>query len=65
MLFSPIVYIYFIQKESIGESMKENRNIRLQPVLLMMVILAVILAAILMYTGYETSRSYHQMQEAT
>ncbi len=45
--------------------MKENKNIRLQPVLLMMVILAVILAAILMYTGYETRTSYHQMQEAT
>lgn len=45
--------------------MKENKNIRLQPVLLMMAILALILAGILMYTGYETRTSYNEMQEAT
>ncbi len=44
--------------------MKENKNIRLQPLLLAMVALALILAAVLVYVGFETRASYHEMQDA-
>ncbi len=45
--------------------MKENSVIRLQPVLLLMVILAAALVGILLFAGYETKASYLQMQEAS
>ena len=44
--------------------MKENKNIRLQPMLLAMVVLAIVLAGVLIYAGLETRASYNQMQEA-
>ena len=44
--------------------MKETKNIRLQPLLLAMVVLAIVLAAVLIYAGLETRASYNQMQEA-
>lgn len=45
--------------------MRGNKTIRLQPVLLMLVLLAAVLTAILMFTGYETRAAYNDMQEAT
>ena len=45
--------------------MRGNKTIRLQPVLLMLVILAAVLTAILMFTSYETRAAYIGMQEAT
>lgn len=45
--------------------MKERKTIRLQPVLLMLVILAAILTAILLFTSYQTRAAYMEMQAAT